>query len=120
MSNRRPSTVAGLATARGYASGPVFIYRSDGEIPVPEYIIADGREDDELLRLNRAREDVHRDLEGLIAVLKERAGRGDVRIFECHQMLLEDESLRRETERHIREDRLNAAAAVKKKGKGKR
>ncbi len=114
MSNRRPSTVAGLATARGYASGPVFIYRSDGEIPVPEYIIADGREDDELLRLNRAREDVHRDLEGLIAVLKERAGRGDVRVFECHQMILEDESLRRETERHIREDRLNAAAAVKK------
>ena len=28
------TTLTGLATARGFASGPVFVFRGDGEIPV--------------------------------------------------------------------------------------
>ena len=67
-------TIAGLATARGYAAGPVFIYRGGGEIPIPEYVIGHGQESSELLRLHRAIADVKRDLEGLISVLKERSG----------------------------------------------
>ena len=66
-------TMKGLATARGFALGPVFIYRGDGEFPVPEYIVEPGKEQDELLRFKRARLDAARDLEGLTSVLSERA-----------------------------------------------
>ena len=40
------TTIAGLPTARGFACGPVFVYRGDGEIPIPElkeYLLEQGR-----------------------------------------------------------------------------
>lgn len=106
-------TVAGLATARGFALGPVFLYRGDGEISIPEYVVAIGDEEAELERFRRAVAAVKRDLEGIIAALRERAGREDVRIFECHLMILEDPSMAAETERHIAVEHINAEAAVK-------
>ncbi len=113
-------TLAGLATARGFASGPVFIYRGDGEIPIPEYVIDPSRVDDELRRLRNAFAETQRDLKGLIEVLRERTGRSDVRIFECHLMILEDGMMRSETEKNITEGHLNAEAAVRKTADGAR
>jgi len=92
------TTIAGLATARGFACGPVFVYRGDGEIPIPEYLVEEGREGDELLRLKRAVNETRRDLENLISILRERTGRADVRVFECHLMILEDAALAEEVE----------------------
>ena len=113
-------TLTGLPTARGFAIGPVFIYRGDGDVPVPEYLIEPGREGDELLRLKRAKMDAVRDLEGLIAVMNERSGKDDSKIFECHLMLLQDPMLSEETMRRISQDRLNAEAAVKQTVAGAR
>ena len=114
MSNKPTMmTVAGLATARGFAAGPVFLYRSGEEIPVPEYVVELGREGDELQRLKRAVASVKRDLEGIVAALRERAGREDVRVFECHLMILEDPMIAAENERRIAIDHVNAEAAVK-------
>lgn len=113
-------TVAGLPTARGFVSGPVFVYRGDGEISIPEYIVPEGREAAEMERLRHAYELTRRDLEGLISVLRERTGRADVRVFECHLMLLEDNMLRKETEKHVTVDRLNAEAAIRKTADGAR
>ena len=113
-------TVSGLATARGFAIGPVFVYRGDGDVPVPEYVVDPGREADELTRLRRALLETRRDLENLIATLRERAGRGDVRVFECHLMMLEDPVLNGEAEKHIREGRINAEAAVRRTADGAR
>ena len=107
-------TVAGLATARGFAAGPVFVYHGDGEVPVSEYVVETGREGDELLRLKRALNETKRDIEGLISALRERTGRNDVRIFECHLMILEDCTFLDEIENYIVKDRLNAEAAVRK------
>lgn len=107
-------TLTGLATARGYALGPAFVYRGDGDIPVPEYLVEPGREGDELLRFKRALFETRRDLEGLVAVLKARTGGGDARIFECHLMLIEDPALVGEVEKAIRDERLNAEAAVRR------
>ena len=107
-------TLTGLATARGYAFGPAFIYRGDGDFPVPEYLIEEGREGDELLRLKRSFFETKRDLEGLIAVLKARSGGEDARVFECHLMLIEDPSLSGDCEKFIRDDHLNAEAAVRR------
>ena len=105
-------TIAGLATARGFAVGPAFIYRGDGEIPIPQYVVEPGREADELVRLKRALAETKRDLEQLIFALKEHTGGKDVRVFECHLMMLEDIVLVDETEKYIREDRINAETAV--------
>ena len=77
------TTIAGLATARGFASGPVFVYRGDGQVPVPEYLVERDRIDDELMRLKRAVVETKRDLETLISILRQRTGRSDVRVFEC-------------------------------------
>ena len=107
-------TVAGLATARGFAVGPVFVYRGDGEIPGPEYQIEPGREADELQRLKRAVLATRRDIEGLVAALRARAGQEDVKVFECHLMLLDDPSLSSEVEQYVRKGRLNAEAAVRR------
>ena len=113
-------TMKGLPTARGFAIGPVFIYRGEGEIPVPEYLLEPGKENDELLRLRHARMEALRDLEGLVAVLNERTGKDEAKIFECHQMMLQDPLLIEETTRYVMEDRLNAEAAVKKTAAGAR
>ncbi len=112
--NSTQRTFSGIATARGYAAGPVFIYRDAGELSIPEYVVDAAHIPDELRRLSRARMEAERDLEGLIAVLKERTGREDVKVFECHLMILLDDTLRRETETYIRTERLNAEAAVRK------
>ena len=115
MSSNRPSVeLQGLSAARGLAAGPVFVYRGDGDIPIPEYKIDGAKSDEEILRFKRAHFETRRDLENLISVLKERTGRGDVMVFECHLMILEDVILVDETEKHIRNDHLNAEAAVRK------
>ena len=107
-------TIAGLATARGFAIGPVFVYRGNGDVPIPEYVVDPGHEADELVRLKRAVLETKRDLEQMISTLRERAGRADVKVFECHQMILEDPVLVGEVEKHILEDRLNTEAAVRR------
>jgi len=115
MSSRGPTLkLTGLATARGFVAGPAFIYRGDGDVPVPEYIIDPGREGDELLRLKRACFETKRDLEGLISVLSDRTERAGARVFEGHLMILEDPALMGAAERLIREERLNAEAAVRR------
>ena len=104
--------LSGLPTARGFAVGPAFIYRGDGDIPIPQYAVEPGHEVDELQRLKRAICETRQGLDKLIAILRERAGRGDVRVFECHQMILEDPVFFNETEKYILENRINAEAAV--------
>lgn len=108
-------TIAGLATARGLAAGPVYLYRGDDEVPVSEYVVPAGREGDEFVRFKRAVADVGRDLESLIAVLSERNQDGqDVKVFEGHLMILQDPILKKEISKLIVEQRVNAEAAVKK------
>ena len=113
-SKREMVTVSGLATARGLASGPVFLYRGAGDIPIPEYVVEFGHENEELTRLAHARSEVKRDLENLISVLRERTGRSDVMVFECHLMILEDPALTEETNRSVTLGHLNAEAAIHK------
>lgn len=108
------ATVTGLATARGLAAGPVFVYRGDGDIPIPEYIVEDGRENAERARLDDAIAAIRIDLEGMIATLRERTGRQDLRVFECHLMILEDAFLIDEIVKRICKDHFNAEAAVRK------
>ena len=107
------TTLSGIATSRGLVAGPVFLYRGDGEVPVPEYVVEAGREAEELRRFERAVADTKRDLESLISVLRERTGREDVRVFECHLMFLEDPTLEEAVRQSVTVDHINVEAAVK-------
>ena len=107
------TTLSGIATSRGLVSGPVFLYRGDGELPIPEYVVEAGREAEELRRFERAVVDTKRDLESLISVLRERTGREDVRIFESHLMFLEDPTLEEAVKKSVTVDHINVEAAVK-------
>ena len=121
MSNKIQNEIrTGLATARGLAAGPVFIYRGDGEVPIPAYVIEEGKTEDELQRLKLALNETRRDLEGLIAVVRERTESDDVKIFECHLMLVEDPLFIEEIEKRIREERVNAEDAVHRAVNGAR
>lgn len=111
--SRKMRILQGLPTARGFAVGPVFICHGDSKIPVAEYVIESGRQEDEVLRYRKALGDAKRDVEGIIATLKERAGREDAMVFECHLMLLEDTELSGLVENHIREKLVNAESAVR-------
>lgn len=113
-SKKHQKTLSGLATARGLAEGPVFLYRSTGDLPIPEFVVELEDVPKEVARLRRAIVEVKRDLEGLISVLKQRTGREDVRIFECHLQLVEDEFLQEETIKAISNQKLNAEAAVRR------
>jgi phosphotransferase system enzyme I (PtsI) len=106
--------MTGLATARGFAVGPVFIYRGEGDVPIPEYLVPPERVEDELMRLKHAARETKRDLETLIAAVRERSGSGAERIFESHLMILEDPILSQQAEDKVRKDRLNAEAAVRR------
>jgi len=113
-SKRTMRTFAGLATARGLVSGPACLYRGAGELVVPEYRIAPGDEQLEIDRLRIARRQTRRDLEGLIAVLRDRTSREDVQVFECHLLILEDPMLISGAERYISVEHYNAAAATRR------
>ena len=66
MSNKAHiSFLTGLAVSGGLAEGPAFIYRGEGDVPIPEYRLPKGGEDAERLRLERAIAGVRRDLENL-------------------------------------------------------
>ena len=107
------TTLSGIATSRGLVSGPVFLYRGDGELPIPEYVVEAGREAEEFRRFERAVVDTKRDLESLISVLRERTGREDVRIFESHLMFLEDPTFEEAVKKSVTVDHINVEAAVK-------
>ena len=106
-------TLSGQATARGFALGPAFVYRGEGALSIPEYIIDASEVESEIQRFNRARASAHRDIESLIQTLRQRSGHEDVMIFEGHQMMLEDPLVQSEVEQSIRKEHLNAEAAVR-------
>ena len=107
-------TVAGLPTARGLASGPVFLYRGNGGFAVPEYCVPQEQVVAELARLKRARAVLKRDMENLIAIMKERTSRNDWMVFECQEMMIDDPTVINEAVGYIQNDRVNAECAVKR------
>lgn len=115
MNSKRETTVlSGLSAARGFAVGQVFVFRGDGDLPIPEYVVEAGREGDEILRLKRAIFEAKRDLEGILSALRARSGHGEEKVFEAHLMLLEDPELLKEIDKSILNSRLNAEAAVRR------
>lgn len=111
------STIAGLATSRGFVSGPVFLYHcDDAETPVPEYAITADQVPAELARLDKARQATRAQIEALVTELRNHVKDGaqqDTTVFDGHLMMLDDATMRSSVELGIRERHLNAEAAVR-------
>ena len=106
-------TVAGTAVSRGFAAGPVFVYRPDDVQSVPEYEISLDRVPEELARYHAARIETRTQIESLITQLGEHGGNAAA-VFANHLDILDDASICGSIERRIREERINVEAAIRR------
>ena len=105
-------TVSGTATSRGFVSGVVFLYAGDREMALPEYSIPESKIGAELARYREARAETRRQLEGVVADVSSRVDGAEAEIFRNHLVMLEDEAIISSVETIIRDERLNAEAAI--------
>ena len=105
-------TVSGTATSRGFVSGTVFLYAVDREMPLPEYTIPESKIGSELARYREARAETRRQLEGVVADVSSRVDGAEADIFRNHLVMLEDDVIISSVEKIIREERINAEAAL--------
>ncbi len=106
-------TISGIAASRGFAAGPVYVHRPDSLIAVPEYGIAPDRVIAELARYHEARARTRQQIEALIAQLRENGSAG-ADVFANHLLMLDDALTTATVERRVREERLNAEAALRR------
>ena len=104
-------TLTGLATSRGFASGPVFLHTAgDLDLPIPETSIPEGRIDTEIARHHAARREARRQIEGLVARLGDATA---ANVFANHLAILDDELFVGLIDDAIRSGRINAEAAIR-------
>ena len=106
-------TVAGLPTSRGFASGPVFLYRGDGDLAVPEYEVPQDRVLAEVARYHAARAETRRQLEALVEKFKSVGGKEETNVFSNHLDIFDDKLIVSAIERNIAERRLNVESAIR-------
>jgi len=107
-------TLSGLAAARGVVAGPVFLCHDARDVAVPEYTVPADGVPAELARYRDARVETRRQIEALAARLREGSVGPEADIFDNHLVLFDDPTIVSGIERLIREERLNAEAAVRK------
>ena len=106
-------SIAGLATSRGFAAGPAFIYSKDSVLSVPEYAIAESAVDAELVRYRAARDETRRQVEELVSKFKSDTDGLASDVLSNHLLLLDDPTAAAAVERRITVEHLNAEAAIR-------
>ena len=106
-------TVAGLATSRGFAAGPAFVYSKDSVLSVPEYAIPDSAVDAEIARYRAARAETRRQVEELVAKFKSDTDGLASDVLSNHLLLVDDPTADAAVERRISVEHLNAEAAIR-------
>ena len=107
-------SVSGLATSRGFAVGPVFLYSKSSALAVPEYVLSDADVEAELIRYRAALAETRRQIEELAAKFKSDADGIASDVLANHLLLLEDPMANSAVERRIRDEHLNAEAAIRR------
>ena len=106
----RSETLKGIPASPGLALGPARVL-APLDVDVHRRVIAPAEVDRELERFGRALEEARGELEDLAQQLGALGEEETRQILEVQRLLLADPSVREETERSIREDRLNAEFA---------
>lgn len=101
--------LTGIAASQGVAIGPAFVYRPE-PLTFKEQIIQNPPT--EINRLLQAVEDVQAMLIALEKYTQENIGEEESKIFEVHRMFLDDPAFSDEIKTIIRDEQLNAEAAV--------
>jgi len=105
------ATIKGTAVAPGLAIGRVHVVPARPE-SVSEWAVGVEEVDREVERLWAALRAAEALLDAQHALVREAAGERDAGILAVHRMVLQDPGALEEVERTIREDRINAEAAV--------
>jgi phosphotransferase system enzyme I (PtsI) len=84
--------LTGLAASRGFVAAPVFLFRTSGSDPVPEYLIEKEDVSHETARLLDAFALTRTQIRSLTAELSKHISGDEATIFEGHLMILDDPS----------------------------
>ena len=103
--------INGIAVAPGLVMGPVHVVRARPDA-VPVWTIREDEVPTEVARLKEAVQEVIDRLEARQEQVDETAGPQDAGIFSVHRMVLSDPSAGEVVDRRIRDERVNAEAAV--------
>ena len=101
-------SVSGLATSRGFAAGPVFLYSKNSALTVPEYVLPESDVESEVERFRSALAETRRQIEELSAKFKSDADGITADVLANHLLLLDDPMAVSAVERRIRNEHLNA------------
>ena len=107
-------SVSGLATSRGFAAGPVFLYSKTCSLAVPEYILPESDVMAELDRFRTALAETRRQIEELAEKFRSAADGIATDVLANHLLLIDDPMAVSAVERRIRDERLNAEAAIRR------
>lgn len=111
--NNISRSISGRIISPGLAAGKTFVHKNHSHIldsPVP----IDANEiEQEIVQLEQATERVSYDLIDLAKRVKQEINSQLSAVFESHEMLLNDPSLKKELEAEIRGNRMRASSAVK-------
>lgn len=104
-------TVKGVAVAPGLAMGPVHVVRAAPDV-VPTWSVPEEDVPRELARLDNA---IRHAGEAILAqqkIVAQQLGERDASIYNVHKLMLDDPAARKEVDTTVREQRINAEAAV--------
>ena len=103
--------IKGIPVSRGLALGPVHVVGAKAET-VPTWSVPGSEITREIERLRAAIEHTSEELLRRQALVAAQAGAKDAEILSVHRMLLQDPTSKRKVESAIRDQRINAEAAV--------
>ncbi len=86
----------GIAASPGVASGPAFIFLKK-DLEIPSYQVSRCKREEEVARFEQALLETRKEISAIRAEVEERLGEDESRIFDAHQLVLEDRALIEET-----------------------
>jgi phosphoenolpyruvate-protein phosphotransferase (PTS system enzyme I) len=103
--------LSGIPASPGIAFGEAFVVNVE-DLPVDEERIPASRVDAEVERYREALAKTEKELQKLVGALEEEIGEEHGKILDSHRMILQDEFVRSETIKVIKEQKVNAAYAL--------
>ena len=104
--------LTGLAVSKGFVSGPVYLFRTSGAEPIPEYRLEPDQVSHELARLTDAFALTRTQIRSLSAELSKRISGDEATIFDGHLMILDDPSFIEACKERLSKEFINAESAV--------
>ena len=103
---RKEIILRGVPASPGVAQGPAFVFFRK-ELEIPSYHVESDRREEEISRFELALLETRRQISAIRAEIEEKLGEDEARIFDAHQLVLEDRALIEETVTEVFESGFN-------------